>query len=822
MSAEVKVRRIAAIAGVAAAVCIALALTPSSTPDLVVAAFGGPRGVDRVGGVTVRYRSPRGAEAVVELPEVPEELAAQAVDELAGGLAMRVVRETDYAAQIVRAVGDSNAWTDDAWTAAAGTQHHVGYLFARSRAALEQQIDLAAARGWRLPAGSEIGLGRSAAWGQVAGWRTYELAPEVELDGSMVASAARQIDPGTGRPIVVLELTADGARRFCALTRRIAGQKLAMTIGRAVRSAPVIDAAICGGRAVVTPGPGPEAEREVVTLVAVLDHGHAALPPGSVVVSARWQPPADIAPQVWLARLALGIAAALIAAAGCFTALQIARPRWRTPPPPSTGGFPWRRLAVTLLAPAALYGLPGISLPGVNAFEIARLRASALDVLHGGSGPQAFSVIAIGIAPVLGAFILVELAVLAVPRLRWRRHDPRGRAVLGKAVAAVAVVVAAVQGYFVALYLETAGADIDIVDAPGLRFRVTVVVALGAGTLLLVLIAAVVREHGLGNGYGALIASETVIALVGRLDEATRAGPASWLGALALVGTVVATIGVLRWRITGGAREPALRVPSSGIEPLVAVTGATVVVAQLAAFGVAAHIAGVSIAQLAGSLWLQLGILAVFTLACSWLFARPAVIARAAFPANMDPPSRDAWRRATLLALVVLVPPLALATLGGQIPAVLLWFPGGVAGVAVTAAALLDIVDDARARRARLLPAWIAHQVQYLGVIERVLGDAGIACHLHASHLRTLLAFFGPWAPVIVLVPEDRAREATAKLDAALRPASGTVPVAQVQLRQAIRRYAALAPAASRSPAPPSHVGFAFELRGETTDRRLE
>jgi len=204
------------------------------------------------------------------------------------------------------------------------------------------------------------------------------------------------------------------------------------------------------------------------------------------------------------------------------------------------------------------------------------------------------------------------------------------------------------------------------------------------------------------------------------------------------------------------------------------------------------------------------------------LFARPAVIARAAFPANMDPPSRDAWRRATLLALVVLVPPLALATLGGQIPAVLLWFPGGVVGVAVTAAALLDIVDDARARRARLLPAWIAHQVQYLGVIERVLGDAGIACHLHASHLRTLLAFFGPWAPVIVLVPEDRAREATAKLDAALRPASGTVPVAQVQLRQAIRRYAALAPVASRSPAPPSHVGFAFELRGETTDRRLE
>ncbi len=91
----------------------------------------------------------------------------------------------------------------------------------------------------------------------------------------------------------------------------------------------------------------------------------------------------------------------------------------------------------------------------------------------------------------------------------------------------------------------------------------------------------------------------------------------------------------------------------------------------------------------------------------------------------------------------------------------------------------LDIVDDARAHRTKLAPAGVLHQIQYAGVVEQVLSDAGIPCHIHASNLRTLLAFFGPFAPAIVLVPEDRAMEARLQFTKAITAATG-VPAARV------------------------------------------
>jgi len=99
----------------------------------------------------------------------------------------------------------------------------------------------------------------------------------------------------------------------------------------------------------------------------------------------------------------------------------------------------------------------------------------------------------------------------------------------------------------------------------------------------------------------------------------------------------------------------------------------------------------------------------------------------------------------------------------------------------VGTAVVLDIVADARAHRRALVPAGVLHQVQYAGVVERVLADAQIPCHLHASHLRTLLVFFGPFVPVIVMVPEEHAAAARTKVDDVLRAATSKPPVALLQ-----------------------------------------
>jgi hypothetical protein len=172
-----------------------------------------------------------------------------------------------------------------------------------------------------------------------------------------------------------------------------------------------------------------------------------------------------------------------------------------------------------------------------------------------------------------------------------------------------------------------------------------------------------------------------------------------------------------------------------------------------------------------------------FVLVWSWLFARPSLVARVALQAGLAaPPTRAAWLRATVLSLALMIMVVAVAltvavSAGMRLASAL----GPGISVMFVTAVILDILDDARARRAPLAPVWVVHQVQYLGVIDRVLGDAGIPCHVHASNYRTLLAFFGPWAPAIVLVPEAQAVQARAMLDDALRPATASIPRALVR-----------------------------------------
>jgi len=71
----------------------------------------------------------------------------------------------------------------------------------------------------------------------------------------------------------------------------------------------------------------------------------------------------------------------------------------------------------------------------------------------------------------------------------------------------------------------------------------------------------------------------------------------------------------------------------------------------------------------------------------------------------------------------------------------------------MAAALVLDMLDDLRARRADLVAVWPLQHMQHAEIVRRVLSDAGIDCHLQSSHLRTLLAFFGPHVPIDVLVP---------------------------------------------------------------------
>ncbi|MEO8705425.1 MAG: hypothetical protein ABI867_35670 [Kofleriaceae bacterium] len=105
-------------------------------------------------------------------------------------------------------------------------------------------------------------------------WRSYYLFKTVELDGSAVAHAEVALDPNTGRPLVLLDFDSASSKKLGDLTARIVGKKLATILDGTIRSAPIINGAIRGGRAsIAMGGTDPAAqEKEAHALVEVLSH----------------------------------------------------------------------------------------------------------------------------------------------------------------------------------------------------------------------------------------------------------------------------------------------------------------------------------------------------------------------------------------------------------------------------------------------------------------------------------------------------------------------------------------------------------------------
>jgi hypothetical protein len=797
MSEPVKPRRIAIGAGVLVALYVVTSFLAREVPDSLIAVLGGPdTRVDRIGGLRVHYKPLGGEVRVVDVPGIAEDQIAEVIDVLVGGgLSMREALESDFAIRLgVPAAPERGHDRDpsavvvefDQWLPEDGSAlHTVPYLLGPSREAIEREVADRIAAGGSLPEGSILGYERidplTSSSEQRTYWRAYELSDEVSIDGSMVASAIQTFDPNTERAIVLLDFTPEGAERFCEVTRRMVGRKLATILGDRVRSAPIISGPVCGGRASITMGGSDPVhqQEEAQALIAVLSQG--AQPIGGTIESQQFLPAANVRAYEWTARLGLGLLAGLAAGLLTFLAIALARPRWRTPlePAPGERPFPWRRLAVTLIAPLALIVGGTIDLPGVNGVEIAHIMR--------GAATDQFSVIALGVMPIITSFLLVEVVALAVPRWRWRRHDARGRIALGKAVAVVSIVIALVQAYFVVTYLESLGrGGAAILTNPGWSTRIVITCSLATGTVLLGVVAGLIREHGLGNGYGALLASGSVLVLLQPIfrdpEIATTVGLPDLSSMVTAVVIAAATACVLRWRIAGEPREPELRVPISGISPVSDAGGLVTVIAGLSALGlgVALWDAIDWVMALRARTWLMLGILAVSVPVYAWLFGRPAVVERVAMQAGLDRPSQRTWLRATAVSAWLIIGVAVIARFAVVRDGLQQSLTDAI-GIMVFTAVVLDIVQDARARRRALVPAGVLHQIQYAGVVERVLADAGIPCHIHASALRTLLVFFGPFAPAIVMVPEEHAAAARSKVDDVLRAATSKPPVALLQ-----------------------------------------
>ena len=135
-------------------------------------------------------------------------------------------------------------------------------------------------------------------------YHLYAVKRVPELTGGVVVDARANVDPEDNRPIVNMEMNAEGAREWARITGANVNKRIAIALDNAVFSAPTVINKIIGGRSQIT---GMESPNEARLLEIVLRAG--ALPAPVSIIEQRSVGPSlgedSIRAGLWTLSLAL-------------------------------------------------------------------------------------------------------------------------------------------------------------------------------------------------------------------------------------------------------------------------------------------------------------------------------------------------------------------------------------------------------------------------------------------------------------------------------------------------------------------------------------
>ena len=213
-----------------------------------------------------------------------------------------------------------------------------------------------------------------------------------------------------------------------------------------------------------------------------------------------------------------------------------------------------RRLWFTLGALILFRLLSFVPMPGIDPAAMAALyqtqSGGILDVFNTFSGGalQRMSIVALGVMPYITASIVVQLGATLYPSWQaLRKEGETGRKKLNQYTRYLTVLLTTVQGYWIAVGLESLGATqgIAAVVEPGMVFRVAATISLVGGTLFLMWIGEQITSRGIGNGVSLIIMAGIVARLpqaIGQLLEGGRTGSMNPVMVLGIIGLTVGLI----------------------------------------------------------------------------------------------------------------------------------------------------------------------------------------------------------------------------------------------------------------------------------------
>jgi len=188
-----------------------------------------------------------------------------------------------------------------------------------------------------------------------------------------------------------------------------------------------------------------------------------------------------------------------------------------------------------------------VPIPGIDPEQISRLfeqtSGTIFDILNmfsGGALEQA-SIFALGVMPYITSSIIMSLLVKAFPTLEaMQKEGEAGRRKINQYSRYGTILICLVQGFMLAITLESggfgeAGIGSSIATDPGWGFRLTTVITLTAGAMLVMWIGEQITEHGIGNGISLIIAVSILSGIPGGFWNMVRLIKTDELTVLGLV-----------------------------------------------------------------------------------------------------------------------------------------------------------------------------------------------------------------------------------------------------------------------------------------------
>jgi preprotein translocase subunit SecY len=213
-----------------------------------------------------------------------------------------------------------------------------------------------------------------------------------------------------------------------------------------------------------------------------------------------------------------------------------------------------KRLWFTIGALIVFRFLSHVPLPGVDPRALASLynttRGGVLDFFNTFSGGslERMSLIALGVMPYITASIVVQLSTSLSPKLAAiKKEGESGRKRLNQYTRYGTVLLTAIQGYFIAVGLESWGATqgVSAVVEPGMIFRVACVISLIGGTMFLMWLGEQITSRGVGNGVSLIIMAGIVSQLPKALVNLFEGGRTGSMSPLVILTIVVLAFGLI-------------------------------------------------------------------------------------------------------------------------------------------------------------------------------------------------------------------------------------------------------------------------------------